>query len=479
MPYWLAGLLLLLLGTVAAAATPPVTDRAAAASDLARTLALLEQVDPQTLPPAERQTLFFAVADVLLSEGQQERALDFLAQAHDCMATVAVASVDEQIRPRLQRMDIPLLKAALQAGTPLAALIQAELSRRGAAALEPAIGVILPLSGRYAPFGEGIRQGLELARSAMPSAMPVRFLYRDSAGDGASAARLVADLAARPEVLAVIGPLTSGEAPAAAAEAERALLPMLMLAPYEGVTGGQVFRYALTAAAQTEALADYAAGQGLTRLVILHPANRAGELFAGLFQGAVERHGGRVLARRSYPAAAVDLRQELQSLAAAARPDGASGPEALFLPDAAHQVAQIIPQLGFSRLDQLQLLGISAWNDPDLVRLAGPHSEGAVFVDGFFADSPWPAVRDFVARFQAAYDMSPTILAAQGYDAGRLLLHLLGRGHVHERQALRQALATQHDFSAISGLLRFGVQGEAEQPLFLLQVQDGSLVQIN
>lgn len=479
MPHWLAGLLLLLLGTVAAAATPPVTDRAAAASDLTRTLALLEQVDPQTLPAAQRQTLFFAVADALLRDGQQERALDFLVQARDSMATATVASVDEQIRPRLQRMDIPLLTAALQAGTPLAALIQAELSRRGAAALEPAIGVMLPLSGRYAPFGEGVRQGLELARTAMPSAVPVRFLYRDSAGDGASAARLVAELAARPEVLAVIGPLTSGEAAAAAAEAERALLPMLLLAPYEGVTGGQVFRYALTAAAQTEALADYAARQGLTRLVILHPANRAGEQFAGLFQRAVERHGGRVLARRSYPAAAVDLRQELQSLAAEARPGGDSGPEALFLPDAAHQVAQIIPQLGFSRLDQLQLLGISAWNDPDLVRLAGPQSEGAVFVDGFFADSPWPEVRDFVARFQAAYGVSPTILAAQGYDAGRLLLHLLGRGQVRERQALRQALATQHDFSGISGFVRFGPPGEAVQTLFLLQVQDGSVVQIN
>jgi ABC-type branched-subunit amino acid transport system substrate-binding protein len=88
-------------------------------------------------------------------------------------------------------------------------------------------------------------------------------------------------------------------------------------------------------------------------------------------------------------------------------------------------------------------------------------------------------VRDFVARFQAAYGVSPTILAAQGYDAGRLLLHLLGRGQVRERQALRQALATEHDFSGISGFVCFGPPGEAVQTLFLLQVQDGSVVQIN
>ena len=252
---------------------------------------------------------------------------------------------------------------------------------------------------------------------------------------------------------------------------------MLLLAPHEGVTGGQVFRYALTAAAQTEALADYADRLGLKRLAILHPDSRAGDLFAELFQGAVERYGGQVLARRSYPAAAVDLRKELQALAADAR--HGSGPEALFLPDAAHQVAQIIPQLGFSRLDQLQLLGTSAWNDPDLARMAGPLSEGAVFVDGFFAGSPWPEVRDFVARYQEAYGMPPSILAAQGYDVGRLLLHLLGRSQARERQALRHALATQRDFHGVTGFTRFGPQGEAVQTLFLLQVQDGSVVQIN
>jgi ABC-type branched-subunit amino acid transport system substrate-binding protein len=479
MPRWLAGLLLLLLGTVAAAATPPVADRSAPPGDLARTLTLLEQVDPQTLPETQRQTLYFAVVDALISDGQQERALDFLVQARHSAAPSVLAGVDEQIGPRLQRLHSPVLTAALQAGTPLAALIQAELSRRSAAALEPAIGVILPLSGRYAPFGESVRKGLELARDAMPSAVPVRFLYRDSAGDGTTAARLVEEFSARPELLAVIGPLTSGEATSAAAQAESSQLPMLLLAPHEGVTGGQVFRYALTAAAQTEALADYADRLGLKRLAILHPDSRAGDLFAELFQGAVERYGGQVLARRSYPAAAVDLRKELQALAAAAHHGSGSGPEALFLPDSARQVAQIIPQLGFSRLDQLQLLGTSTWNDPNLVRLAGPQSEGAVFVDGFFADSPWPEVRDFVARYQEAYGMPPSILAAQGFDAGRLLLHLLGRSQARERKALRHALATQRDFPGVAGFTCFGPQGEAELTLFLLQVQDGSVVQIN
>lgn len=475
MRQWLAALAFLLLAGVAAAQPEPATPAAAASAELDRTLALLEEADPQNLPVEQRQSLYLALADALLNDGQQERALDFLGQARSASPA---AAIDVQLRPRLQRVDSGLLLAALHAGTPLAVLIQAELARRGGAASEPAIGVLLPLSGRYAPFGTSVRQGLELARAAMPASVPGRFVYYDTAGDAATAARLVVELAARPELLAAIGPLTNAEAAPAAAQAEQEQLPLLLLAPHEGATGGQVFRFALTAAAQARALADYADRLGLQRFAILHPANRAGELFAELFQTAVEGQGGEVVARRSYPPAAFDLRVELEGLAADAR-QGGSGAEALFLPDDAHQVAQIIPQLGFSRLDQLQLLGTSTWNDPELVRLAGPQSEGAVFVDGFYADSPWPDVRDFVARFQAAHAIPPTLLAAQGYDAGRLLLSLLAGSAGRDRQTLRQALATGFAFPGATGRIRFGPQGEAERTLFLLQIQDGSVVQIN
>jgi ABC-type branched-subunit amino acid transport system substrate-binding protein len=289
----------------------------------------------------------------------------------------------------------------------------------------------------------------------------------------------VAELAARPELVAIIGPLISGDAAAAAVLAGQARIPLLLLAPREGTTGGYVFRNALTVAAQVRALADFARGEGLQRFAILHAAARHDVLYADQFQAAVERQGGQVVARQSYPPGAVDLRQQLQALAAEARRRGNGPLDALFLPDEARQVAQIIPQLGFSRLDLLQLLGTNAWNNPELGRMAGPLSEGAVFVDGFFAGSPWPEVSDFVARFQSAYGSSPNILSAQGYDAGHMLLTLLARPGVTDRESFRQALAALRDFPGVTGRTSFGPDGEAEKVLFLLQVQDGTVVQIN
>lgn len=477
----LAGLLILLLAAVAGAeAPPPVGARPTPpASELERSLALLERIDSQTLPADQRQALYLGLADALLGDAQPERALGFLAQAHQSAPPDAVAGVDEQIRKRLQGIATPVLAAVLQAGTPLATLLQGELARRGSGQeAGRTIGVLLPLSGRHAPFGEEVRQGLELARAAGEATARTHFVYRDTAVAGASAAALVRELAAQPGVLGIIGPLTAGEAAPAAHQAEQARIPLLLLAAREGTTGGFVFRNALTVAAQVRTLADYARDQGVQRFIIFHPASRHGELSAGLFQAAVEGQGGQVLAQQGYPPDTLDLREHLQTLATAVSRSGGSA-EALFLPDDARQVAQIIPQLAFSRLDYLQLLGTSGWHDPELGRMAGPLSEGAVFVDGFFAGSPWPEVRDFVARHQVAYGELPSILAAQGYDAARIILTLLARPEARDRETLRQALATLRDFPGVTGQTRFGPNGDAEKTLFLLQVQDGAVVQIN
>ena len=91
-----------------------------------------------------------------------------------------------QLRARLQKIDSQVLTAALQVGTPLAALLQAELARRTnapppAAPAERTIGVLLPLSGRFAAYGLSVQQGVELARSVETLPVSVRFAFRDTA----------------------------------------------------------------------------------------------------------------------------------------------------------------------------------------------------------------------------------------------------------------------------------------------------------
>ena len=88
-------------------------------------------------------------------------------------------------------------------------------STRGA---RGSIGVVLPLTGPYARFGEESLYGVMLAADLFgadaddPEAPSVRLVVRDSAGDPARAGAAVRELAADESVVAIVGPLLSAEA---------------------------------------------------------------------------------------------------------------------------------------------------------------------------------------------------------------------------------------------------------------------------
>lgn len=483
MSHWLVqGMLILLLvvaggGQLCAAPveTAPATDAAA------RNLALLQQADLQALSPAERRQLLLGVAEQQVAAGQGEQALPLLIRALTDAEPLA-ESLGNQLRRIALCLETPELASLVDsvAGYPAAALLQPLLDERRVVEQQPTIAILLPLSGRYAPYGELVRRGIELAHATSRLAKGVRFRFYDTAGDNATAARLVAELAAEPTVQAAIGPLTSGEAPQTSEQAAAAHLPLLLLAPRDGATGSArgVFRHALSAAAQVRSVAEHAVQlRGLRRFAVLAPATRQGEQYAELFQTEVTRLGGLLVARQSYPQETVDLRKDLQALAATIR--AAGGAEALFLPDDPRQIGQIAPQLGFARLDQLQLLGIASWQTPELLRLAGPALEGALFAGSFCADRAAPPVAPFVEAFRATYGNEPTALDALGFDSAGLLLAVLASPGVHDRQTLVQALAGWRDYPGVTGSIRFAADGEADKTLCLLQIQDGAILTLN
>jgi len=374
--------------------------------------------------------------------------------------------------------------------------------------LRRTIGVVLPQSGRFAAFGNLVRRGMELAQEIHNADHPpVRFLFRDSGADPVASARTVSELANRDRVMAIAGPLAGNTAVAAAEQAQRERVPLLTLSPREGLplVGDFVFRNSLTSRLQAGALARYAVEEkGMTSFGVLYPDNKLGRELADLFSAEVLKRGGLVVARQGYPEDATDFGRQIRLLKGEdpnspleentpkteekqlkdlSRPDGMEFPsvdfDALFIPDYADRVGLIAPQLAYYGIEELPLLGINGWNSPELVRVGGRFVEGAVFVDGFFRYSPYPFVEDFVNRYFEKYGEEPSILEAQGFDVANILLTLMDRPEVRTREALRLALAQLKNYPGVTGGTTFNLQGDADKVLFLLQVQNGNIVQIN
>lgn len=358
------------------------------------------------------------------------------------------------------------------------------------------IGVLLPLSGTYASYGELVQQGLELAlKEHNRTHFPIRFVYRDTAA-GTPAAQLVAQLTEEERVIAVIGPLLSADALEAARTAEQQMVPMLALAQADGVpqVGRFVFRDTMTARQQVEALVDYAMGDNRISFSILYPENRLGSQMAGLFQTRVQSAGGEIVDVISYPEDTNDFREQIEQLLwqqhSRPVPEGKTAGEpppeyplppfhALFIPDFSEGISRLAPQLMFYGIKDVMLLGINGWNSPELINRAGRFLDNAVFVDAFFLQSRQPAVRRFVELYRGEYQTDPSILEAQAFDAATLLLRTVDRSDIQNRDDLRRHLHNLTVDASVTGTRGFNDEGEAIKKLNLLSVRRGRLVELD
>lgn len=81
-----------------------------------------------------------------------------------------------------------------------------------------------------------------------------------------------------------------------------------------------------------------------------------------------------------------------------------------------------------------------------------------------------PANREFVAAFRAAYQRTPTLYAAQGYDTARLLAAALkDTGGKADPESLRLAVK-KADFASVRGNFAFGANQHPVQDLYIREV---------
>ncbi|MDF1580488.1 MAG: penicillin-binding protein activator [Desulfuromonadales bacterium] len=507
--------------------------------------ALLLALDPSSLSAADRLQRLTALVSVRVSQARDLEALYFLNQALAEAQTLRRDQLLQDAERILGQLDDPELAEAtlLYQGTAIgqgalwqladraAAAGRAEeaLSRLNSLINDPTpflhrpdavtlweqlsgktwqrrtVGAVLPLTGRFGPFGNQVKRGMELAL-ALHNAQnqPIDILFRDSAGEALRAEQAVAQLANEERVLAIAGPLTGQGAVNAARLAQHERTPLLTLSQRDGLPdiGEYVFRNALTNRQQVKALVRYAMEQGKKSFAVLAPDSPFGHKMAQLFAEEALSSNGLVIASEFYPPEATTFDREIKRLMGVDpdRHEDEISPaekeateladlfypempsvdfDALFIPDYAARIGLVAPQVVYYGIDDVQLLGINGWNSPDLTRLAGQFVEGAIFVDGFFRYSPYPFVQEFVERFYTRYNEEPQILEALGFDAAGIILTLLARPEITTRDQLRLALLQLANYPGVTGATSFTLNGDVDKVLFLLQVQNGNIVQIN
>lgn len=225
------------------------------------------------------------------------------------------------------------------ATVPLAPLRDlSESARHDLRGAEGTIGVVLPLSGDFAEFGEASLRGILVAagvfdaesqaaeselpiradrRSSRDRGPNVRLVVRDSGGDPERAAAAVRELAGSEDVVAILGPVFSDEAMASAEAAEEVGIPLVTLSNREDVTQGRkyVLRTRTTPADEVDVLVNHAFDTlSARRFGVLYPRTRYGRGMRKLYWDAVVARGGKLVALTSYAPEETDFSNVIKEM---------------------------------------------------------------------------------------------------------------------------------------------------------------------
>ena len=333
------------------------------------------------------------------------------------------------------------------------------------------LGVVLPASGTDGYLGQALFNGVRLAvdeHNATAPRRPVRLVFRDSGGTGPAARDAVAD-AIEDGADAIVGPLFSDEAGAAAERAEAAGVVLIApLATDESVTQGRRFAFQAnpTFPARGRAMARYAVGRlGLRRLGVATQANSLGQDDGAAFAAEARRLGATILFERELATAAdwPDLDRRIGAAALA-------GVQSIYLPitgaDAPEHIAEALRALDAGRTSP-RPLGNTEWEGITTSRDRASRL-GAVFGQDFFVA---PGVSDdFGRRYRALSGIGPDRLALIGYDVARFLI-----ASVEGEGTLADRLRAAPTFQGVAH--RFGFEGQqVNGALFILGYRDGDAV---
>lgn len=432
---------------------------------------------------------------------------------------VSEPTVRRKIEDRLAQLNAP--ETAPEEGSPAPAAIAAipspstvipatpaiTLPSGGSRGSSQSVGVILPLTGKWANYGKRALDGILLASRVYGDGRDnFRIHIKDSQSNPTVAAAAVEELHSRYGVMAVIGPLASKEAVAVGDKAQALGIPNVSLSTKEGVSekSPYLFQTGLTPAVQLENLVRYAVqGKGLKRFAILAPNNPFGRDMAQSFWDYVTANGAVVSSYQLYAPEDQDFQDSIRGMVGlqdlkfrrlevgklqeylrevkaktGKEPKSQLQPivdfDAIFVPDSPKAVAQVAASLNYYDVSSIPLLGTAEWNSDQFFRRGASLIQSAIFPAGFYMGSAQSTTKEFIQGFQGAFGQSPDLLAAQAYEAMQLVAFAMRSAGSEDRNQLANALASIRDFDSPMGKLSFDTQRIGRRRLAVLSLEGGN-----
>ena len=283
------------------------------------------------------------------------------------------------------------------------------------------LGTVLRLSVG-ADDGIPARRGVEMAVAEVNKAggingRKVELIVEDEKDSPAAAVNAVKKLIEVDKVVAIVGPMTSGDMMAAgkiANDAKVVDISPTATTPQLSGYGAYLYRGCSRIDKQAEVLTDYVAKNWKPKTVAIFFSNEPyGKGCAGLFSKFFEKHGIKVVATESFNRGARDFKSELTKIKAA-------NPDMLFIPGYTPETAPAAAQARQMGMNQ-KILGVYGDMNPAYIKLAGQAAEGHVIGGEYDENYNTPKNQAFKKNYEELVkknnDPYNIMFAALHYDA--------------------------------------------------------------
>ncbi|HEY8889752.1 MAG TPA: ABC transporter substrate-binding protein [Clostridium sp.] len=336
------------------------------------------------------------------------------------------------------------------------------------------IGVVLPLTGAVSSFGKSGQNGIKLLEDQVNKAggingRKIKFFFEDDEGKPDVATTVGTKLISNDNVVAIVGPLTSGSAIALGPIATQSKIPMITgtgTNPDVTIKGGEyVYRACFIDPFQGTVLAKFAAGdlKAKTAAILYDNGNDYSKGLAEFFEKNFIAAGGKIVAKETYATNDKDFKAQLTKI----KP---TKPDVILLPDYYSTVGNIAKQARAIDIT-VPLLGGDGWDSADLFKVGGTAVNGCYLSDHYSAQDTAAIAVAFRKEYTAKYNLPADAMAVLNYDAAKIMVEAIRTAGKTDGPSIIAALA-KTNIDVVSGNVTFDKNRDAIKGAVILKVEN-------
>lgn len=335
------------------------------------------------------------------------------------------------------------------------------------------IGVIAPLTGDAAIYGNALQKGLDLAKDEINTkggiqGKNISLIYEDSQADPKTAISAFNKLVSVDKVSLIIGDMFSSTTLSVAPLAQKNKIVLFSpTASSEEVpkTGDYVFTIYPSDSYDGKFIADFTLNMihNKTAAIIYVQA----DAMIGVkdaFKKSFNDGGGKILTEESYAPKTDDFR----SILAKIKP---LKPEVIFIPGYLEEIVKLLTQAKEIGIES-QFITISTAYDEKLFSLANNSAEGLMLSAPFYdPTSKQPEIFAFQESFKKKYGDTPNVWAAYGYDALNIISYAYNNSMANS-MPLNIEISKIRNYPGVTGKTTFLENRTVEKQLRIMIVRN-------